>query len=389
MARAVTADHVLFKESIQYFRPRPDTAASLAPQREPDLFGHLLLDFDSTRELKLGEFTIKPTKRVDLPQGYAAFVAPVQLPRWIRERDNGHLFTIALSSVFSFAVGRPTKSPRDDYLIGKTLTDSDLLALAIQFPVLTAGPGAHGVLLSKATIEKYHAYVQDVVSALYEIPYSRYLDLIQGIRLVHLAHINKRDDFSLAYALMIAAIESVARIAVPRDDVKERHSSEGDWISRARSDPVFKELFAAYRKERGKNQYLAKSFVEFILRYCPINSWDGLEHPYSNIEQIRSELTGETPHNWLTEKKWFEVDLSEGKIRKMLHDAYSHRSGFIHRGQSPPHQQPVSSNRFFEEVFEYNESRRSVDRLIIPNFKLMAYIAQHSILNFARECTER
>ena len=72
----------------------------------------------------------------------------------------------------------------------------------------------------------------------------------------------------------------------------------------------------------------------------------------------------------------------------MLHDAYGHRSGFIHRGESPPHQQPVSSNRFFEEVFEYDESRKSLARLIVPNFRLMAYIAQHSILNFARECID-
>ncbi len=391
MARAVTADHVLFKESIQYFRPHPDRAASLVPRREPELFGHLLLDFNSPIEFTLGEFTIKPTTCVDLPQAYAAFVAPVELPQWVCDRHNGHLFTIALSSVFSFAAGRPTKSPRDDYLIGKTLTDSDFLALAIQFPVLVAGPGAHGVRPSKSTVERYHTYVQDAVSALYKVPYSRYLDLMQGIRLVHLAHINKRDDFSLAYALIIAAIESVAQIAVPRDDVKEQHPSEDDWISRARSDSVFKELFAAYKQERGKNQYLARRFIEFILHYCPVNSWDGLEHPYSDIAQIRSELTGETPDNWLTEKRWFEVypsDLSEEQIKIMLHDAYGHRSGFIHRGESPPHQQPVSSNRFFEEVFEYDQSRKSLARLIVPNFRLMAYIAQHAILNFARECID-
>lgn len=391
MARVVTADHVLFKESIQYFRPHPDQAASLVPRREPKLFGHILLDFNSPIEFTQDEFTIKPTTRVDLPQAYAAFVAPVELPLWVCSLHNGHLFTIALSSVFSFATGRPTKSPRDDYLIVKKLTDSNFLALAIQFPVLVAGPGAHGVRPSKLTVEKYHTYVQDAISVLYKVPYNRYLDLMQSIRLVHLAHINKRDDFSLAYALIIAAIESVAQIAIPRDDVKEQHPAEDDWISRSLSDSVFKELFAAYRQERGKNQYHARRFVEFILRYCPVNSWDGLESPYSDIAKFRAELTGETPDNWLTERRWFECypsDLNEGQIKIMLRDAYKHRSGFIHRGVSPPHQQPDSSNRFFEEVFEYDESRKSLARLIVPNFRLMAYIAQHSIVNFARECID-
>jgi hypothetical protein len=390
MGRAVTADHILFKECIPIFRPPTEELTMVAEGPKGDLSGYLLVDFNLTKGLKLPHFELRPTVRVQLPNAYAAFISPVELPKWV-EHIYGHLFTIALSSVISFAIGRPVKSPRDFYLFRKKLTNDDWLSLGIQFPVLVAGPGAHESSLAKGEISKYHEKIKDFISVLYRMPYERYVDFMQAVRLVHLAQLNHRDDFALAYSLLIAAIESIARIAIPRDLVKDKHPSEKEWVQRVRSDSTFKELLTAYKKERGKNQYLGQRFVEFILAYCPIKLWDELEHPLSNTVSNIAELTCEPPENWrwLTEKKWFDIypsDLPEEYIRKILIDAYKDRSGFVHQGKSPPHWDPNSSNRFFERVIEYNDLKRSIRELIVPNFRLMYFIARRSISNFAKGC---
>src|SRR5919106_1638787 len=135
--RAVSADHVMFNECIPAFWPAPP-----AEDHEASI-GYLLLNFELTSEISLDDFTIYQTRTVHIPNSaYAAFVAPVNMPPWIEPRFNGHLFLIALSAVLTFAICRPVKSPRDISTIG-TAIDKAEFELAIQYPVLTAGPGFH------------------------------------------------------------------------------------------------------------------------------------------------------------------------------------------------------------------------------------------------------
>ena len=102
-----------------------------------------------------GEFRLGPTKQVIFPgTSYSGFVAPVSLPSRI-ERHNGHLFAVAVSALVSFTLMRPAKSTRDDYLVGSELRENDFTTLGLQFPVLTAGPGAHECRLSVQTLENY------------------------------------------------------------------------------------------------------------------------------------------------------------------------------------------------------------------------------------------
>ncbi|KUO71006.1 MAG: hypothetical protein APF77_15005 [Clostridia bacterium BRH_c25] len=138
MSRAVTADHVMFNECIPVFRSEKMEVKT----ESNDRYGYLLLDFSLEQSIDFSHFSIKPTIEVTLPGAYSAFIAQVVLPNWFEEFDsNTHLFTIALSAIISFVSGRPIKAPRDGYMRWRQLDNCALNTLAIQHPVLTAGPG--------------------------------------------------------------------------------------------------------------------------------------------------------------------------------------------------------------------------------------------------------
>ena len=105
-----------------------------------------------------------------------------------------------------------------------------------------------------------------LITRLHSVSYKTYVILMQAIRLVHLSLLNKRDDFGLAYLLLVSAIESVAQQAVKRDSVRKTHPSEEVWKLKAREDPVFDELLGAYRELRGQNQYLLKGTLSSSMR---------------------------------------------------------------------------------------------------------------------------
>ena len=386
--RAVTGDHVMFNECIPMFRPE-----NLNPKDEQDQkIGYLLLDFSLQEPIDLIYFSIQPTIEIRLPGAYAAFIAPVFLPKWFELDHNLHLFTIALSSVFSFVTGRPIKATRDDYLYRREVLDeSSMLELAVQHPVLTAGPGSHDTRLSEEYFQKLRTEIQETVRLLFDLPYGLYKTIMQSIRLVHLAHLNKRDDFGLGYYLLISSMEPVARDAIRRKDVAPKHHALEEWKEIAKSNPEFERLLSTYQQEVGKNKYIGKRFEEFVMRYCPPDQWLELEHPRENSIKYSSELTGDN-HNWewITKKQWYEIypeDLTEKEIRKLIFDAYTHRSKYTHEGENPPHRSPDSNNRFFdkETVVDYDEKTeqfRGIHEIVLPNFRLIAFIARKSILNY-------
>ncbi|MHB8077251.1 hypothetical protein [Desulfosporosinus fructosivorans] len=383
--RAVTADHVMFKECIWAFRP--NATINNETCRQADLTGYLLMDFELKKEISLGEIKVLPTIRIDFPAGpYAAFIAPVVLPPWVK-RHNAHLFTLALSAIFSFASGRPIRSTRDGYVIGRDITGSTLQQLAIQFPVLIAGPGCHDWNLSFETTSQYENQLKDTFSVLQALPYEDYVRFMQAIRLVNLAHLNKREDFALAYFLLISSIETIAQIAIKRKKVVEKHPQEEQWSKESKSNMDFRELFKAYKEERGKNQYLGKRFVTFILEYSTPETWGQLEHHRSNLVSYLSEITGDSHHGHLIAKSWNEIypeDMSQSQIINILKDAYKHRSKFTHEGQSPPHKNPESYNRFFDVETEVDLENFRLKDIVLPNYSLMSYLAQTSLLSYIR-----
>jgi len=200
---------------------------------------------------------------------------------------------------------------------------------------------------------------------------------MQAIRLVHLSHANKRDDFGLAYLLAVSAIEAVAQKAIDKKALAKKHPMEPEWSKRAKGDPEFGELLAVYKEARNKNQYLKERFVEFINTFAPAAAWEAMvPHPFQDLVDSSPGM----PLDHLVKKQWFEkypADLSNEQITQITSGLYTHRSCFVHRREQPPHQSPTSMNRFFQEHREYNEG--SIKESLLPNYELLVGIAQHSI----------
>lgn len=387
MSRAVTADHVLFEECIRLFRPEEIKKN----ERNHTIVGYLLLDFRLTRELLFDDFTIKPTIEVRSQGAYASFIAPVQLPNWFNDFDehNAHLFTIALASVFSLITNRPVKAPRDGYLTRSgQLDETSFRELAVQFPILTAGPGAHEITISQDALEKIHKDLKELLKILYRIPYKSYVNTMQSIRLVHLSHLNKRDDFGLAYYLLVSSIETMAQKATKREDFVIRPKKEAEWKKLARTDENIKELLKLYKDLRGESKFISQRFVAFIMEYCPPDQWLDLEHPEANRVSSLNEYNGNnTDYNWLLQKKWYEKypsDFTENEIKNILNNIYKYRSSYAHEGKNPPNKNPNSHNRFFdiETFFTEKNGMYMTEEITLPNFQLISFIANRTIQNY-------
>ncbi|MEK4067597.1 hypothetical protein [Peribacillus sp. FSL R5-0717] len=386
MSRAVTGDHVLFNECITMFRPENIEIKEDGEQ----LNGYLLLDFRLNETLNFRYFSIEPSIEVTLPGAYSAFVAPVKLPKWCNWSHNAHLFTIALAAIFSFVSGRPVKAPRDGLTNREQLTGDSLGELAVQFPVITAGPGAHDTRISKKSSDDLYKRLQEITEVLFSVSYKQYITAMQSIRLVHLAHLNKRDDFGLAYYLLVSSMESLAGKAIKSKTIANKHPNEDVWKKVAENDADFADLFHEYIAEKGKNKLIGKRFEKFILKYCPPNQWNDLQHPQENSVSYIEELTGNRQHEWITKKQWYEIypeDLTDDEISKLLKDLYVHRSNFTHRGENPPHQHPNSHNRFFDgdTVIRNENGDLKILEIILPNFQLISFISNRSITNYLKE----
>ncbi|WP_218924516.1 hypothetical protein [Bacillus cereus] len=379
--RAVTGDHIIFRECIEAFRPEN----SLINIEEKQLMGYLLLDFRLNQELDFEQFTIKPSIEVCHNGAYSSFVTPVVLKR-THEFNAPHLFVNALSAIISFVFGRPVKAPRDGYLVREKELDENLLyEIAIQHPILTAGPGAHSTRIHKNELSELYNELEKVITFLYDVPFKKYIEFMQSIRLVHLAFLNQREDFALGYYLLVSAIEPFLQKAIKDREVIVKHPLVEEWKSIAKDNKSINELFNEYKRISSMNKYIGKRFVEFIMKYCPPSQWDKLKHPNEEHALHFAELNGEKG-DWMTQKKWNEIypeDLTEEKIRNILSDAYKHRSQFTHQGKNPPHKDPNSNNRYFEKATIIKQDI-PFDRyeVILPNFRLMSFIAKNSILNY-------
>jgi hypothetical protein len=382
MSRAVTADHVLFDECIDAFRQNPDF------NQKPTVVGkpsYLLTSFEIMESWELPHCTISPSKRVNLPGAMSAFICHVENPDWVEHR-NAHLYGIALSSVVSFSTGKLCKSTRNRNLFsGSTLTEYTCYQLALLHPILTAGPGNALPMLPSATISEYKTDLFSLVTKLHSLPYKTYVVLMQAIRLVHLSLLNKRDDFGLAYLLLVSAIESIAQHAVKRDAVKSKHPSEATWKQMASQDSTIEELLKEYRELRGQNQYLKERYIKFICQYAPPKDWEDIvRHPLQDMTDYMKEESPSVDLDYVVQKKWFEeypTDLSEEQIREILADSYTHRSCFIHRGEQPPHLDPTSYNRFFQKIRQVKDDQH-IEKLVL-NYDLLFGIAQRSIRRWA------
>lgn len=389
MSRAVTEDHVMFEECIPYFRPNNKQGDQVIESTD-EIIGYILLDFEIVRILDFNDFKVLPTCKVEFSSPYSTFIAPIILPKWL-ERHNSHLFCIALGAIISFVTSRPVKASRDDYLINRELDEYTIQVLAIQFPVLTAGPGSHNYRLSEDQIENYYQELNETINLLYKVPYKLYFRLMRAIRLAQLAYNNKREDFSLAYYLLVSSIEVITQrgTKVP----KNKHKLEEKWGEMAKEDEIISELFAEYKKLRNNDKKLRERFVKFIFDYCPPEEWINLKHPKEYSFPLNSPEERQN-WQWLFEKRWDELypedlqneELKDDTLKIIISNSYKYRSQFTHEGIAPPHKQPNSYNRFFDVEHEFKtvNGRLEYKEVILANFSLIGYLAKNSILSYAK-----
>ncbi|QYR19789.1 hypothetical protein KZ483_18125 [Paenibacillus sp. sptzw28] len=379
MTRAVSADQVMFGECIEVFRL--EESSYLDVQSNSEIKGYLLLDFDLRTELKLSKFKIHPTKKVNLfPTHYQSFISPVTLFDCKVQRRY-HLYIIALSSLFSFVSSRPTKAPRDDEAIFLTGDES----IAMLFPQRVAGPGGVKTSLPDEKIQGFASELEEVVEILYELPYETYKRFMQSIRLIQLAHNNKRDDFSLAYYLLVSAIEGVAQMAIPIEIKVD--PQEEQWEKLAKEHKAVKSLLGQFTSFQKNSHQLTKRFTKFILEYCPISEWHGLEHHFQDMPSYGDTQTGP---NWITKKKWFEVypnDFKDKDIKTIIEDTYNIRSKYSHEGEATPHTSPETFEHFFERV-SIRDKEKGFEKYLI-NYRLLSFIAKTSILKYMRTLREQ
>ena len=126
-------------------------------------------------------------------------------------------------------------------------------------------------------------------------------------------------------------------------------------------------------------------YIEFINKFAPVECWEEIvSHPLQDIADYVEELNPSQDMSDVTRKRWFEkypTDLSPEEIARIISDSYAHRSGFIHRGEQPPHREPVSFNRFFQESRHYDG--HNLTETLLPNYDLLAGIARRAITQWA------
>lgn len=383
--RAVIGDHILFDECIDRFRENNDEFV-FKPYSNEEKISYIMTDFIIEDDIEIGDIHIYKSVQVTLPNAYSGFVSKVRLPKWVMFNSES-LFTTALSSIISFYTGRVVKSPRDNYLRNRDITEADLVMLAIQNPILIAGPGCTHVRLLKDELEKIKKGLSLLIHLLWKLPIDRYRNFMNSIRLSALSIYTMRSDFALGYYLMSSSIESIAQVAIKRKSKK--HPCESKWKERSKIDPEFKMVFEAYKNERGYNEYLSERFTNFILQFCPIEEWKGLKHPMEEL--FESQYDNTFNHSWITKKRWDEIypeDLTEDEIKKILKETYDYRSRFTHKGENPPHNSPNDTmNRFFEVIHQYEDNTYK-ERVLI-NYRLLSFINRKSILNYLEKISKK
>ena len=382
MARAVLADHVLFRECLFYLRKDLHEKNKRFPDNtSKQTFSCVCTTFHITKEWNLGEFSLTPSYDIHLPSAKKSLVSFIRNPNWINGSAFEHplLFGEVLSCLISFISLLPTKSPRDShYLDLKSLNEvknSCLEDIAFTLPFIWAGTGAHKSRLEDDDEDKIIEELNELILILNSVEEKWYVFSLEVIRLVHLSLLVKRDDFGLAYLLLVSAIEAVAQKAISRNSVKESHQNEKEWEEKAVEDEKFKELLVEYKKSRGNNEYLSKRFTKFILKFCPPSDWE-------KIVPSRYDFFDREWNNFMQGSQHPSLMQIE-EIEEILIKAYKYRSSFVHSAAQPPHQHPEASmNKFFEVIQNFNSE--TYETQISPTYELMLGIAKTSIIKWLR-----
>jgi hypothetical protein len=379
--RAVTADHVRFLEAIQAFRPE----RVIALKDPANAKSYLLSSFDVTTILRNERFELAPSAQVMLDGSYKAILLPVTFFGLAQPFDGAHISAQAVAAILTLVSERPVIAPRDPRAVERLLrnpTSADAVhALAYQFPLLGAGPGAVTMAIPADRQRYWAGEMLALVKILMELDYKKYTRVMQAIRLYQLALTEKRTDFDLAFSLLIASMEAMATLAIKRSAVVAYDAEEEKVLRfcQESGDEALVGWFSTNIRDRAK---LKARFIAYINTFAPVSAWSAVRHPQQDLVDVMRVYGVEHDHSWMTEKRWREYypeDLTLQQLEKIISDTYFYRSGFVHEGNATPHSSPMASNRFFDDAFIIGADGKLTQRLMLT-FDAIATIARISLL---------
>lgn len=420
--RYLDQNHILFKEAIIAFsKEQAENTSSLIKLYDTNtdnrLYGYLVLDFNLSEDIVCGDFTIFKSEKIyfDLKDTFGqqiswSYISAVRLPEYVNFL-NSSLYTLALSTICSFAFERPVYSATEysyEKHLGKKASSDELKHIGMSFPILSLGNNGtisevHHSVLSQ-WINKFKE-INEVVNKFYNADNSKsrltYNSFFQIMRLFQLSLQNKKNDFDLSFSLLVASIESAATFyseAIPPTKPKEHK----EWLNLRKSENLiisslakkYEELWAKFSQVE-KDSQLSSRFIKFIFECAPKETWeatidddllrDGLDYRQDYPEEV-SRQPELTPNS-----------LTDEELQDIIKKTYSYRSNFIHKGTSTPHQEHKNSNRnrFFEKTFNILRFNEEKNETLTPlklatwydlhaKYELMSCIARVSITEYAK-----
>lgn len=281
--RAYASETIIFREAIIVYNENlPNGLHSYINTNEGNrVIGHLILDFKLNFTLEYNDFIIYPSEEIHFSPNNSVkkgFVSMVRMPKRINF-PSSHLFTQALSALCSFAFERPVLSPRNDFDRSlNTINSNGLLNIALEWPRTIAGPGSNGSTVHSSVQVIWKERLIDIlkkIDILKNLDHSIYFEMMRTIRLIHLAHINHRNDFDLSFSMLISAIESIATKAIPEIKI-QHHLDYQNWKKKSfrnrdeETQRLYKEYHRLKEVERQiLNGGLSNRFTEFIMKSKP------------------------------------------------------------------------------------------------------------------------
>lgn len=424
--RVLTQDYNLFQEAIfaynKHLAVRENGFMKMhETSSEKRLYGYLLFEFELAMDLEFTDFTILKSFVVDLgiensigQKLRKAFVSPVLMPTYVNYHHS-HLFTLALSSICSFAFERPVFSTNNDFYNRFELsTELELKEIGSEFPQTVLGNPQSIHRPHKEIVKLWKERLDEIIKLVdFSIENNELLNyegLLQSFRLIQLGHQNKKNDFDLAFSLLIAGIESISQVAIPQMCYNKQHESYNKWKKESRKSESLKLLLDEYRKFKEyvdnniKHRDLTKRFVKFIHTYCPTNKWS--EVLYRDLINEGLDVREKYKNEISTFPEMVPENLTYAELNKIIKQTYQFRSKFLHTGKPTPHTFPNNSfnERYFQvidnrerrkKLFEkmekenrnespYSEWSKAQD--ILLKFELMSTIARVSITEYAKTC---
>lgn len=332
---------------------------------------------------------MQPAMAVPLPGARSGFVVRVDVAAGDDFGGNvAHYKSQAIAALASVAYGRGFVAPRDPYMVGKAqLNESQVAELAVQFNVLIAGPGYQQPQLASAHESELAIRLVSLVEALDQLDQVLFTKVMQAIRLHHLGLLARRMDFELGFSLLVASLEAMAQIAIPRDQIPAVSYSPEELEIKEFCEQKKGNVGGWFKSKVRDQGRLKARFIEYIFRFAPVESWVEQRHPLSDVMDYVAEIRGDEggePH-WSTKKQWHETypeDLSVEELRQVVASTYDDRSRFLHAGTKTAHENPQSYNRFLDVIDIHEVEASTVERRVVVTFDTLNTISRIALMRF-------